>query len=70
MFEVAQPPGHYPAAVIEEAKTGAKVTQIVVTLTSDVHKSLQTFAQQEKITQDDAAGSLIEEALQTKGMLG
>jgi ParB family chromosome partitioning protein len=56
--------------VIEEAKTGAKVTQVIVTLTSDVHRSLQHFAQQEKITQDDAASTLIEEGLQLKGLLG
>ena len=33
--------------VIETAKTGAKVTQIVVTLTADTHKSLQNYAQNE-----------------------
>jgi len=55
---------------IEEAKGGAKVTQIVVTLSADIHKSLQAFAQQEGMNQDDAAGSLIEEGLQTKGLSG
>lgn len=52
---------------IEHAKTGGKVTQIVVTLTAEVHKSLQSFATQEGTNQDDAAASLIEEALLGKG---
>lgn len=53
--------------VIEEAKTGSKVTQIVVTLTAEVHKSLQGYAEQEGMNQDDAAGTLIEQALQANG---
>lgn len=52
---------------IEEAKTGSKVTQVVVTLSSEVHKQLQAYAKAEEITQDDAARSLIEEALAGKG---
>lgn len=55
---------------IEGAKTGAKVTQVIVTLSADIHKSLQAFAQQEGVPQDDAAGTLIEEGLQLKGFLG
>lgn len=55
---------------IEEAKMGSRVTQVIVTLTADVHKSLQTFAQQEGVSQDDAAGTLIQEGLQGKGLLG
>jgi len=54
---------------IEEAKTGAKVTQVIVTISAELHKSLQTFAQQEGVTQDDAAGTLIEEGLQLKGFM-
>ncbi len=53
--------------VIEGAKTGAKITQIVVTLSAEVHRSLQTFANSEGQNQDDAASSLIQEALQQKG---
>ncbi len=53
--------------VIEGAKTGAKITQIVVTLTAEVHHSLQTFAKSEGQTQDDAAATLIKDALEQKG---
>jgi ParB family chromosome partitioning protein len=53
--------------VIEAAKTGAKVTQIIVTLSAEAHKSLQNFAQSEGQNQDDAAATLIEEALDQKG---
>jgi len=52
---------------IENAKTGTKVTQILVTLSTTVHTSLQTFAKAEGQNQDDAAATLIEEALQQKG---
>jgi ParB family chromosome partitioning protein len=53
--------------VIESAKTGAKVTQVIVTLSADVHSSLQKFAQSEGQAQDDAAATLIEESLEQKG---
>ena len=53
--------------VIESAKTGTKVTQVIVTLSSSVHSSLQTFAKAEGQNQDDAAAALIEESLQQKG---
>ena len=53
--------------VIEGAKTGAKITQIVVTLGAEVHRSLQTFAKSEGQNQDDAAATLIQEALEQKG---
>ena len=53
--------------VIESAKTGTKVTQVIVTLSSTVHSSLQTFAKSEGQNQDDAAAALIEEGLQQKG---
>jgi len=53
--------------VIESAKTSTKVTQIVVTLSSTVHSSLQTYAKSEGQSQDDAAATLIEESLQEKG---
>ena len=55
---------------IEDAKTGAKVTQIVVTLAAEIHQSLKSFAEQEGMNQDDAAGTLIEEGLQSKGFGG
>lgn len=52
---------------IEEARSGARVTQIVVTLGEEVHRRLQRFASDEGTTQDDAAVSLIEEGLTAKG---
>lgn len=52
---------------IEEAKAGAQVTQIVVTLGQEMHRRLQQFADDEGTTQDDAALSLIEEGLSAKG---
>jgi hypothetical protein len=52
---------------IESAKTSAKVTQIIVTLSTTVHTSLQNFAKSEGQNQDDAAATLLEEALQQKG---
>lgn len=52
---------------IEAAKTGAKVTQVVVTLSSETHKSLQSYAHSESVTQDDAAATLIQDGLADKG---
>ena len=52
--------------VIESAKTG-KVRQVIVTLSPTLLASLRRFAAQEGQTQDDAAGSLVEEGLQQKG---
>jgi ParB family chromosome partitioning protein len=53
--------------VIEAAKTGEKITQIVVTIGGALHQSLKQYAKDEDTTVDDAAGSLIEEALSGKG---
>lgn len=53
--------------VIESAKTGAKITQIVVTLTAEIHRQLQAFAKSEGQTQDDAAATLIADGLNSKG---
>jgi len=53
--------------VIESAKTSSKVTQIVVTLSTTVHSSLQSYAKSEGQPQDDAAATLIGEALEQKG---
>ena len=55
--------------VIERAKTGARVTQIVATVTQDTHTALQKFAKEEGSTQDEAAVVLIEEALTGRGLL-
>lgn len=56
-------------SVIEDSKTGGKITQIIVTLTSSIHESLQRYAKAEGQNQDDAAGSLIERALTEEGYL-
>lgn len=55
--------------VIEQAKGGGRITQIVVTLGQQAHASLGRFAQDEGATQDDAAALLIEEGLESKGYI-
>ena len=55
--------------VIEQAKSGAKVTQIVATITQDTHAALRQFATDEGANQDEAAAMLIEEALVGHGLL-
>lgn len=67
--EVAESPEKGLYENIESAKTGAKITQITVTLSATVHRSLQTYAKSEGTTQDDAAGTLIEEGLEKHGYL-
>jgi len=42
---------------------------VLVSLTSNVHKSLQQMAEQEQTTQDEAAAILIEEGLDSRGLL-
>ena len=55
--------------VIEQAKSGSKVTQIVATVTQDTHTALRQFANDEGANQDEAAVMLIEEALVGHGLL-
>lgn len=55
--------------VIENAKTGGKVVQVVVTLTQDTNAALTQFAKEEGGNKDDAAVVLIEEALVSRGFL-
>ena len=55
--------------VIENAKTGSRVTQVVATVTRDTHRALQRFARDEGTNQDEAAVTLIEEALTERGLL-
>ncbi len=52
---------------IEAAKTGAQISQIVVTVGSELLQRLQLFAQEEHTSQDEAAATLIEEGLERKG---
>jgi ParB family chromosome partitioning protein len=53
--------------VIEAAKTGEKITQIVIELGIREHHNLKQFAKDEGTTVGDAARSLIEEGLSGKG---
>ena len=54
---------------IERARSGAKITQVNVTLTADAHAALQKFAKDQDTTQDEAAAGIIEEALISRGFL-
>lgn len=54
---------------IEQARTGSKITQIVVTLTGDAHAALQRFSKDEGVSQDEAAAGFIEEGLVGRGLL-
>lgn len=56
--------------VIEQARTGSRITQIVVTLTQDAHAALQRYAKDQDLTQDEAASGIIEETLKSHGFLG
>ena len=55
--------------VIENAKTGSRVTQVVATVTQETHRAIRSFAADENVTQDEAAAGLIEEALTGRGLL-
>ena len=55
--------------VIENARTGARVIQIVVTVGQDTHRAIRNYAEEEKVNQDEAAAGLIEEALTERGFL-
>ena len=55
--------------VIEDAKTGSQVTQIVTTVTVETHAAIQRYAREEGTNQDEAVASLIEEALIGRGLL-
>lgn len=61
---------HVPAEdIIEDAKSGGKITQITVTLTSEVHSALGQFAHIHQTSSDDAAGILIREGLYAHNLL-
>ena len=55
--------------IIEEAKAGGKLTQTVVTLTSEVHGALGQYARTKGTNVDDAAGMLIREALYLNNLI-
>jgi ParB family chromosome partitioning protein len=53
--------------VIEAAKSGEKITQIVITVGTVLHQRLKQYAKDEGTTMDDAVRTLIEEGLTGKG---
>ena len=55
---------------IEQAKSGADVTQIIVTIYPELRNKLQQFAFDEDINQDGAALTLIEDGLDQRGYGG
>ena len=55
--------------VIEDAKTGGKVIQVIATVTQETHHAIQSVATDEKVSQDEAVAGLIEEALIDRGLL-
>ena len=65
--ELKQDPTASVDEVIEEAKSGGKVTQIVVTLGQQIHTSLGRFAREEGTSADEAAAQLIENGLSRNG---
>ncbi len=54
--------------VIEGAKSGSKVIQVVATVTQDTHRAIQQVAREEGTNQGDATVMLIEEALTGRGL--
>ena len=55
--------------VVEDARTGSKVVQVVATVTQETHTALQQFAKAEGIKQDEAAATLLVEALIDRDLL-
>lgn len=55
--------------VVIGARNQKRIKQVIVTLANDLHRALQTYAKLEEVSQDDAAGQLIEEGLKGKGIL-
>ena len=55
--------------VVEEAKTGGRVVQVIATVSAATHRAIQTYASDENLNQDEALVGLIEEALSGHGLL-
>lgn len=55
--------------VIEDAKSGSKITQVNVVLGDNVHRALLAFARQEGSNLSDVAAMLIEDGLRGAGMV-
>ena len=58
-----QMPDATPEQKIEKGRAQPVLRQIVITVEEGLHRRLQTFAKGEGVTQDEAAATLIEEAL-------
>ena len=54
---------------LKKRKSGGKITQVVVTLTSDVHTALRQYAEIHRTNSDDAAGMLIREGLDSQNLI-
>lgn len=54
---------------LERARTGSKITQVVVSLTQTSHSALQRYAREQDQNQDEAAAGIIEDALRSMGFL-
>jgi ParB family chromosome partitioning protein len=67
--KIGEDPGASVDDLIEAAKSGEKLTQIIVTLGQAAHRGLSTYAKDEATTLDAAARSLIEEGLSGRGFL-
>lgn len=54
---------------IEDAKSGARIIQIVATVTQETHRGVAEYAKREGRNRDEAAAALIEQALVEHGLL-
>ena len=55
--------------LIEGAKSGSRVIQVIATVTLDVHQAIQKVAREEGTNQGEATATLIEEALANRGLM-
>ena len=55
--------------VVEDAKTGGRVVQVIATVSATTHRAIQAYASEENMNQDEALVGLIEEALSGHGHL-
>ena len=55
--------------VIETAKTGARVFQVIATVTQKTHQAIKSVQNDDNVTQDEAVAGLIDEALAGRGLL-
>lgn len=67
--QIGEEPASSVDELIEAAKTGDKLTQIIVTLGAAAHQALSTYAKDQATTLDDAARTLIEGGLSSEGLL-